>query len=78
MFYTSLKIYFDVLFSIFYSNYLFAYVVYMVLDMKWLYDYVLELAGLVITAHPRSSMALCNGGIILFQLGLKSRRGFPT
>lgn len=67
---------FDILFSIFYCNYLFAYVVYTELDKKWLYNYVLELAGLVITAHPRSSMALGNGSIIFFSLDSNQEEAF--
>lgn len=33
---------------------------------KQLHDYVPELAGLEITAHPGSGMALCNGVITLY------------
>lgn len=40
-----------------------AYVASTVLGMKWLYEHVAELAGLVIIAHPGSVMALCTGGI---------------
>ena len=61
---------------IIYTSYLFAYVVYPVWGMKWLYEHVLELTGLVIIAHPGSIMALCNEGIIYFFQQTQVRKRF--
>ena len=67
---------FNVPFYIIYSSYLFAYAVYPVWGLEWLYEHVLELTGLVIIAHPGSITALCNEGIIYFFQQSQVRKRF--
>lgn len=58
----SIPLYRSIWYSLLYHLFwLFTYVLCTVLGMKWLYEYVLELPGLVIVAHSGSVMALCNG-----------------